>query len=141
MRSRLTTITKVISTAAIAAKEIILVFLVTIEPPGATGYALPHAFSPSELCRGNKKIAGRKKPAADSSSSLSSSHSWIGPSPAGRAGFSCVNLYRSELALQSGLADCRAFLSDAPASHHCQRNYETAGSLRSSGVTPAHRYC
>ena len=41
----------------------------------------------------------------------------------------------------SGLADCRAFLSDAPASHHCQRNYETAGSLRSLGVTPVHRYC
>jgi len=40
----------------------------------------------------------------------------------------------------SGLADCRAFLSDAPASHHCQRNYETAGSLRSLGVTPVHRY-
>src|SRR5215469_13929217 len=34
----------------------------------------------------------------------------------------------------SGLADCRAFLSDAPASHHCQRNCETAGSLRSLGV-------
>src|SRR5258707_5803706 len=41
----------------------------------------------------------------------------------------------------SGLADCRAFLSDAPASHHCQRNYETAGFLRSLGVTPVHRYC
>ena len=41
----------------------------------------------------------------------------------------------------SGLADYRAFLSDAPASHHCQRNYETAGSLRSLGVTPVHRYC
>jgi hypothetical protein len=41
----------------------------------------------------------------------------------------------------SGLADCRAFLSDAPASHHCQKNYETAGSLRSLGVTPVHRYC
>ena len=40
----------------------------------------------------------------------------------------------------SGLADCRAFLSDAPASHHCQRNYETAGFLRSLGVTPVHRY-
>ena len=40
----------------------------------------------------------------------------------------------------SGLADCRAFLSDAPASHHCQRNYETAGSLRSLGITPVHRY-
>src|SRR5262249_10364007 len=49
------------STAAIAAKEIILVFFVTIEPPGATGHDLPHAFSPSEPCRGNKKIAGRKK--------------------------------------------------------------------------------
>src|SRR5262252_1013378 len=61
MRSRLTTITTIISTAAIAAKEIILVFLVTIEPPGATGHALPHAFSPSELCRGNKNIAGRIK--------------------------------------------------------------------------------
>jgi len=34
----------------------------------------------------------------------------------------------------------RAFLSDAPASHHCQRNYETAGSLRSLGITPFHRY-
>jgi len=32
-------------------------------------------------------------------------------------------------------------LSDAPASHHCQRNCETAGSLRSLGVTPVHRYC
>ncbi len=41
----------------------------------------------------------------------------------------------------SGLADCRAFLSDAPASHHCQKNYETAGSLRSLGVIPVHRYC
>jgi hypothetical protein len=41
----------------------------------------------------------------------------------------------------SGLADCRAFLSDAPASHHCQRNCETAGPLRSLGVTPVHRYC
>jgi len=41
----------------------------------------------------------------------------------------------------SGLADCRAFLSDAPASHHCQRNCEAAGSLRSLGVTPVHRYC
>ena len=41
----------------------------------------------------------------------------------------------------SGLADCRAFLSDAPASHDCQRNYETAGFLRSLGVTPVHRYC
>ena len=41
----------------------------------------------------------------------------------------------------SGLADCRAFLSGAPASHHCQRNCETAGSLRSLGVTPVHRYC
>ena len=41
----------------------------------------------------------------------------------------------------SGLADCRAFLSDAPASHHCQRNYKTVGSLRSLGVTPVHRYC
>src|SRR5260370_33178258 len=41
----------------------------------------------------------------------------------------------------SGLADCRALLSDAPASHHCQRNYETAGSLRSLGVTPVRRYC
>jgi|SRR6516165_9096200 hypothetical protein len=41
----------------------------------------------------------------------------------------------------SGLADCRAFLSDAPASHHCQRKYEIAGSLRSLGVTPVHRYC
>jgi hypothetical protein len=41
----------------------------------------------------------------------------------------------------SGLADWRAFLSDAPASHHCQRNYETAGSLRSLGVTPVHRCC
>ena len=41
----------------------------------------------------------------------------------------------------SGLADCRAFLSEAPASHHCQRNCETAGSLRSLGVTPVHRYC
>jgi hypothetical protein len=41
----------------------------------------------------------------------------------------------------SGLADCRALLSDAPASHHCQRNYETAGFLRSLGVTPVHRYC
>jgi hypothetical protein len=40
----------------------------------------------------------------------------------------------------SGLADCRAFLSDAPASHHCQRIYETAGSLRSLGITPVHRY-
>ena len=40
----------------------------------------------------------------------------------------------------SGLADCRAFLSVAPASHHCQRSYETAGSLRSLGITPAHRY-
>jgi hypothetical protein len=40
----------------------------------------------------------------------------------------------------SGLAGCRAFLSDAPASHHCQRNYETAGSLRSLGITPVHRY-
>ena len=40
----------------------------------------------------------------------------------------------------SGLADCRAFLSDAPASHHCQRKCETAGSLRSLGVTPVHRY-
>src|SRR5215469_16238927 len=29
----------------------------------------------------------------------------------------------------SGLADCRAFLSEAPASHHCQRNCETAGRL------------
>ena len=36
----------------------------------------------------------------------------------------------------SGLADCRACLSDAPASHHCQRNCEAAGSLRSLGVTP-----
>src|SRR5258708_16495005 len=34
----------------------------------------------------------------------------------------------------------RAFLSDAPASHHCQRNYETAAFLRSLGVTPVHRY-
>jgi hypothetical protein len=41
----------------------------------------------------------------------------------------------------SGLADCRAFLSDAPASHHCQRNCETAGFLRSLRVTPVHRYC
>jgi len=41
----------------------------------------------------------------------------------------------------SGLADCRAFLSDAPASHPCQRNYETVGFLRSLGVTPVHRYC
>ena len=40
----------------------------------------------------------------------------------------------------SGLADYRAFLSDAPASHHCQRNYETAGFLRSLGITPVHRY-
>src|SRR5260370_21696120 len=40
----------------------------------------------------------------------------------------------------SGLADCRAFLSDAPASHHCQRNYETAGFLRSLVVTPVHPY-
>jgi hypothetical protein len=40
----------------------------------------------------------------------------------------------------SGLADYRAFLSDAPASHHCQRNYETAGSLRSLGITPVHCY-
>ena len=40
----------------------------------------------------------------------------------------------------SGLADCGAFLSDAPASHHCQRSYETAGFLRSLGVTPVHRY-
>src|SRR5262249_4441523 len=40
----------------------------------------------------------------------------------------------------SGLADCRAFLSDAPASHHCQKNYETAGSLRSLGIPPVHRY-
>jgi len=40
----------------------------------------------------------------------------------------------------SGLADCRSFLSDAPASHHCQRNCETAGPLRSLGVTPVHRY-
>jgi hypothetical protein len=40
----------------------------------------------------------------------------------------------------SGLADCRALLSDAPASHYCQRNYETAGSLRSLGITPVHRY-
>jgi hypothetical protein len=39
----------------------------------------------------------------------------------------------------SGLADCRVFLSDAPASHHCQRNYETAGFLRSLGITPVHR--
>ena len=31
----------------------------------------------------------------------------------------------------SGLADCRAFLSDAPASHHRQRDCETAGPLRS----------
>jgi hypothetical protein len=30
--------------------------------------------------------------------------------------------------------DRRAFLSDAAASHHCQRNYETAGCLRSLGV-------
>ena len=28
-----------------------------------------------------------------------------------------------------------------PASHHCQRNYGTAGFLRSPGVTPVHRYC
>jgi hypothetical protein len=41
----------------------------------------------------------------------------------------------------SGLADYRAFLSDAPASHLCQRNYETAGSLRSLGITPVPRYC
>jgi hypothetical protein len=41
----------------------------------------------------------------------------------------------------SGLADCRAFLSDAPASHHRQRNDKTAGFLRSLGVTPVHRYC
>jgi hypothetical protein len=41
----------------------------------------------------------------------------------------------------SGLAAYRAFLSDAPASHHCQRNYETAGSLRSLGITPVPRYC
>ena len=40
----------------------------------------------------------------------------------------------------SGLADYRAFLSDAPAFRHCQRNYETAGSLRSLGITPVHRY-
>jgi hypothetical protein len=40
----------------------------------------------------------------------------------------------------SGPADCREFLSDATASHHCQRNYETAGSLRSLGITPVHRY-
>ena len=40
----------------------------------------------------------------------------------------------------SGLADYRAFLSDAPASRHCQRNYGTAGSLRSLRVTPVHRY-
>src|SRR5258708_9741967 len=38
----------------------------------------------------------------------------------------------------SGLADCRAFLSDAPASHHCQRNYETTGLLRSPAVTAVH---
>jgi hypothetical protein len=47
----------------------------------------------------------------------------------------------SRISPVSGLADCRAFLSDAPASHHCQRNYETAGSLRSLGITPVHRYC
>ena len=46
----------------------------------------------------------------------------------------------SRISPVSGLADCRAFLSDAPASHHCQRNYETAGSLRSLGITPVHRY-
>ena len=40
----------------------------------------------------------------------------------------------------SGLADYRAFLSDAPASHDCQRNNETAGFLRSLGITPVHRY-
>jgi hypothetical protein len=40
----------------------------------------------------------------------------------------------------SGLADYRAFLSGAPASRHCQRNYETAGFLRSLGITPVHRY-
>jgi hypothetical protein len=38
------------------------------------------------------------------------------------------------IASVSGLADYRAFLSDAPASHHCQRNYETAGFLRSLGL-------